>query len=199
MLIGIDVDGVICDFTNSARALCKKLFNGRPDDKLVQTEWDFECLGITPAEEGMMWHIIDTTPNWWLNLKRLPNTTNLEPLAHIHDVIFITNRKPATGMTITQQTKYWLDQNTDIVAPTVIVTKNKGQLCKLLDVDYFIDDKWENCMDVAIQSPKTAVFVKDELYNRRESVHGSILNRVSTFDDFAAKILWRSQADGFAE
>jgi len=52
--IGLDVDGVISAFVPAARKLCKQLFNGRPDDALVQTSWAFDSLGITPEEENKL-------------------------------------------------------------------------------------------------------------------------------------------------
>ena len=187
MLIGIDVDGVIANFTDAAREVCKKLY-GKPADYLKQTEWDFQCLGITAEEETKMWWEIDATPNWWLSLKRLPHTEYLELLSDTCDLLFITKRRYSTVYSIAQQTQRWLATHTKVQNPSVIVTKDKGKLCRLLKVDYFIDDKFENCVDVKKKSPNTKVFVKEELYNKRQALAFG-LPTVVTFNEFARRIL----------
>lgn len=185
MRIGIDLDGVVCDFTNSARLLMLTLF-GKPASDKVQTSWNFESLGLTPQEEKTLWQQIDRCPNWWRDsIKRLPHTNLLEQVDQNHELFFITNRKPAAGWSIERQTKYWLLRYTSVYCPTVLVTKDKGEVAKALNLDYFIDDKPANCEDVYSNSHKTIVYIQDAPYNQGEVPH---LQRASSLNDFFNKI-----------
>lgn len=185
MKIGIDMDGVLCDFTNAARLLMVCLF-GKPTPDKIQTSWNFESLGLTPHEEKRLWKHIDLTPNWWEDsIKRLPSTNLLELADKNHDLFFITNRKPSTGHSIVHQTKLWLVMNTGLFIPTVIVTKQKGRLAETLGLNYFIDDKPENCQDVYSNSPNTKVYIQDATYNQGALPH---ISRANSLNHFLAEI-----------
>jgi 5'(3')-deoxyribonucleotidase len=181
--IGVDVDGVLSSFTSAARKLCKQLFDGRPDDSLIQTSWAFESLGITKAEESIMWKVIDNTPNWWMTHETMPETDLLHDLCDNHRVIFITNRKDGrVGLPIEIQTAQWLKENYGLYNPMVAISDNKGPLAAGLKLDYFIDDRPKNVDEVCRYVPKTAL--RDATYNQ-EYPYGW---RVRSFNDFVAEI-----------
>lgn len=184
--IGVDVDGVLSDFTGGARKLMKQMFNGRPADDLVQTTWAFESLGINAQEERQFWNKVDTIPNWWMNLGTL-NVDHglLHALNNKHRVIFITNRKDApVGYPIEEQTKIWFKRCFGLFNPTVIISDNKGPVALGLKLDYFIDDRPKNYIDVRDGSPLTATFLLDTTYNREQ-----LALRIASFNAFAKMIL----------
>ena len=185
MRIGIDLDGVVCNFGKAARVVTRELF-GKPKLDAIQTDWDFQCVGISREEENVMWRYIDNCPNWWFNrVERMPFTDLLEVADRSHDLFFITNRKAAAGGSITEQTKLWMLGNTETLNPTVIVSKYKGKLADALALDYFIDDKSANCEDVYSNSPNTKVYIADATYNQGELPH---LPRAKNLDDFLRQI-----------
>ena len=180
--IGIDVDGVLCNFCYGARELCKQLFDGRPDDSLVQTGWSFESLGITHDEESQMWDVIDQTPNWWMGLTKLPDTGSLVQLCEEHRVIFITNRKDGSGLPVDRQTFHWLLKHyRNIPSPTVVLSTRKGSIAKGLNLDYFIDDRIKNVQEVVDALPSCKTFIQDGTYNKEYKR----APRVQNFNEFA--------------
>lgn len=164
MKIGIDLDGVVCDFMGSARVICKELFD-KPDDSLIQTGWGLDSLGINQEEENQMWNVIDTQNNWWLTLDDEPGTSELARVVEEHDVYFITNRKRGQGDSVEVQSGEWLYNHHGLMCPTVISIKNKGPLIAALGLDYFIDDRDKNleaCLEFA---PKCKPYMKYQPYN----------------------------------
>lgn len=164
--IGVDMDGVIDDFTsafrNEAEVLLGRKING------VQTNWNFEdCLDITKDEVKRVWDKIFATENWWyLTPEANPLVDELLPwLCKNHDVYFITNRPEIAGFPTQQQTAMYLDE-LDIQFPTVLVVKNKGPIVKALALDVFLDDRPENLENIRAYSPTTYVRLMDQPYNR---------------------------------
>ncbi len=186
--IGLDVDGVISAFVPAARKLCKQLFNGRPDDALVQTSWAFDSLGITPEEENKLWRRIDAIPNWWLDHKPMDNTDLLPQLCEKHRVIFITNRKDGTGWPIEDQTKVWLKRNFGLNNVNVIISDRKGPVALGLKLAYWLDDRPKNVTEVIAASPETRSFLYNATYN--QECLG--VDRVENLNDFIRMILEES-------
>ena len=182
--IGVDIDGVLADFMGGARKLLKEMFDGRPNDSLVQTGWGLDSLGFSLVEERQFWEQLDRTPNWWMGLKTLPNTNILADLCQTHRVIFITNRKDAqVGKPIEQQSAIWLMHNYPIYIPTVVISDDKGPVARGLKLDAYIDDRPKNVREVAEQGITT--YLKRATYNT-EFEHPLC---VDNFNEFALKFL----------
>lgn len=172
--LGIDVDGVLADFVmGHVKALQhvtgKNLF---PAD-FVETEWDYHlAVGYTQEEDARTWKYIADSPDFW---RTLPPLSSAEAsLNYLRkkwvegcDVYFITTR---FGERVKEQTEDWLDTFNEKIPhgvpnPTVLITRRKGLCCKALNIDLFIDDKPENCMDVVMHSPATKVFLLNQPWN----------------------------------
>jgi uncharacterized HAD superfamily protein len=164
--IGLDVDGVLAAFSPAFIAIANKLFGLKlkPED---QTGWAHQSLGLNNKQADKVWDVINETPNWWLEeLPPLPNTDAVTNASLKHRLYFITKRNPTEcGLPMEDQTAVWLRRHFFISNPTVIVTERKGDVANALELDYFIDDKYENCLDVQERSPNTRVFLQSAPYN----------------------------------
>ena len=181
--IGLDIDGVIGNFTDSARKLLKEMY-GKPDDSAVQTTWSFSSLGISSDEERAFWQKLDTIPNWWLQLKPIPGTSRLWDICNRHRVVFITNRKDGSGWPIEVQSQEWLCENFHLFRPNVLISDNKGPLMDALKLDYYIDDRPKNVEETCLASRHCQVALYDTTYNQ-EYKYGW---RVRSLDDFFNQI-----------
>lgn len=163
--IGIDVDGVVSNFMLASRTLCKELFAGKPDDSVIQTSWAFQSLGISKDEENVLWRKIDNIPNWWMTHEPMAETSGLSNFAIRHKLVFITNRKDGSGWPIEEQTAMWLKRHFMIMYPTVVISDDKGPLGRSLKLDYFIDDRPKNVIEMKAVSPQTKTYLRADTYN----------------------------------
>jgi 5'(3')-deoxyribonucleotidase len=183
--IGVDIDGVLSNFTSAARNVCKALFNGNPPDGMIQTGWGFDSLGITKDEENQMWRKIDSVSNWWLTHSKLPNTDLLLPLCNKHRVIFITNRKDGTGLPVDKQSAIWLTEQFGLLCPPVLLSDDKGPIINSLKLDYYIDDRPKNVSEAVLHAPRCRTALLDATYNQ----DFQFAWRVKSFNDFAKPLL----------
>ena len=163
--IGIDIDGVLSDFVGGARILFKSMLNGWPSDDLIQTSWAFSSLGITEEETKLMWKKLNSIYNWWIGLSPYVHTEFLPHLCDNHRCVFITDRMDGTGYPIEKQTQLWLHQQYNIDYPTVLISRNKGDIARGLGLDFYIDDKPENVLDVIEKAPRCKTFLQRRTYN----------------------------------
>lgn len=161
MILGIDCDGVLADF-NSAfidRVIAvtgRDLFPPRPFD--IPT-WNYpEWYSYTRQEVSDVWEDIKRDPLFWATLPVYPDTTQalrrLETLAYNGaDVYFITARP---GVRAKAQTEEWLQASGySHQLPTVLVASEKGLCATALGLDVYLDDRWENAVDVAYTPTRT--------------------------------------------
>lgn len=165
---GYDVDQVFADFDGGYRKLIMaELGIIIPEmSSTFPTVWGWDRDYLTSAEISEMWQEIRTTDFWW----------ELEPLPECHaalamltdqqndgdDVYFITNRPGSYAKRLTEE---WLE-NQGFSLPTVLISSDKGSVCKGLGIEMFVDDKPENCWEVNKACPEAQVFLLDAPYNR---------------------------------
>lgn len=192
MKLGIDVDGVICDF-NSAyidkviAVTGRDLFPPRPFDIPC---WNYpESYGYTEAEVADVWNHIKADPLFWYRLPEYPETmAALHYLAervmrHEDDLYFITARP---GVQAKAQTEDWLRAHLPaFVTPTVLITSHKGLAAQTLGLDVYIDDRWENALSVASchwsgQAPGCQSLLLDRPWNRHANERAHDVRRVTS-------------------
>lgn len=172
--LGIDLDGVMCNFNEAFRSLIIELVgvtlplicNTYPDT------WNYHrTAGVTKDQDNKLWaHISDNTNQFWRNLGELPGAVLLRDLSDMVDarkvtVYFITNRPDAGAH---QQSMAWLAAH-GFRTPVVLIANDetaKGKLAAGLNLDALIDDKPENCLQVRDRAKHTRVFILDAPYNR---------------------------------
>jgi uncharacterized HAD superfamily protein len=180
--IGLDLDGVCAQFSPKFVELANKRFGLNLDAK-NQTDWDFQSLGLTDEQCELIYNQIYETDNFWLSLDKLPHTDALITEQRKYRLFFITSRMYASGMSLEDQAANWIRRNFFIANPTVIVASNKGEVAKALGLYAFLDDRFENCVDV-FKNSSARVYLHDAPYNK----HQGFGNRAASVNDFFKKI-----------
>lgn len=190
MRIGIDVDGILADFNYSYCKLAVEV-TGRnlfPQLPYAPPCWDYlQPLGYTPEEEKAIWGVIIASDSFWKGLWPYQDTdTVLKRLTTRwdDDIYFITNRP---GKQAKIQTEVFLF-NHGYTHPTVLVSGDKGPVAKGLKLDYFIDDKPSNCIDVADGSKETKVFMLNCTWNTSNIFAIEDITRVTSVGEFLDRI-----------
>lgn len=182
-LIGIDLDGVLADFSGRFISELRKQF-GEPKIGVPQLGWDYKSMpGVTPQMEDTIFEKLRSTFNFWETLKPLPGCERLVGGLMEFEPIFITQRFPTTGWTAQEQSARWVANNFQIPYPTVIVVEDaKGPLVDALGCLTFIDDRIDNCLDV-FDTAGCYTFLRANTYNQKlYGISDAAVKRVPTFD-----------------
>lgn len=190
-----DIDGVLADFNNAYRDIILELTGLElpPITNDYPTKWNYhEDVFITKKDLNKVWNYIKTT-SFWEKLKPYPECREAligikEQRLNGDDIYFITSRP---GRYAKRQTERWL-QSQGFSDPTVLISSNKGPVCAGLGVDVFIDDKPENCEEVALACPNSDVFLLDRPYNRAFTQEYE--NQYNNYDERIAADIVRVQS-----
>ncbi|MGH9143751.1 MAG: hypothetical protein ACRD2I_21665, partial [Vicinamibacterales bacterium] len=75
------------------------------------------------------------------------------------EVIFLTKRPETAGVTAQVQSQRWLE-NKGFALPSVFVVQgSRGRIAAALGLDFVVDDRPENCLDVVADSKARAILV----------------------------------------
>jgi len=171
MRIALDMDGCLSNFWDAF------------EDKIVQVvgkdRFPLRAYGQPPAvwnwveEAGyddwdirQAWMEIFKSPDFWVNLAPLPDAVTaavLDKQPNI-EMYVITNREGRKS-DVRNQTQRWLLKN-GIYKATVLVSGEKGALCRALEIEWLLDDCVQYCVDVAANAPYTKVYMLRRPYNK---------------------------------
>jgi len=169
MMIGMDIDGVLADFVSPFLQLLERRGGGKPIDPAMITDPNFQSHPFL-TREIIYDCMVDASydPEFWRVLAPLPSQSqwqSLNRLNHEHDLAFITHRWVRDTFDVNQVTCDWLRRQ-GIDDPVVHFTQEKkSQLVNHLKVELFVDDRHENCEDVATQTD-AVVMMPLRPYNR---------------------------------
>jgi len=172
--VAIDLDGTVADLSRAMHVVAKKKFRKlqEPDANPSPEEADgtlpmerprLRDLGLGAADLDRLWRHVLKQRNFWTTLDEMTDgiVARIQQLADERrwEVLFITTRPLAAGATTQVQSQEWLASK-GFRHPSVYVVKgSRGRVATALDLDAVIDDRPENCLDVATESPARAILV----------------------------------------
>jgi hypothetical protein len=167
MRFGIDVDGVIADFTGAFIREVNNIWPGRFPVDYQPIEWHW----IPESDEDRVWKVVKNKPNWWLSLQAYPENIRAIALHRIRhpddELFFVTARVSTKGMPPMHQTQIWLNQcGIGGIGTSVIVdhSGDKSAIFNALECDANVDDKLEAVIDHVKRT--NGAYLLDRLWNR---------------------------------
>lgn len=173
MRIGFDIDGVLSNFYRAYEELHCQVAGVNKFPPLDEERgpgcwhWPTALHGYTDADTKAVWGIIKSDPKFWRNLSEHKDFGWLRgwwrmPLASHAETYFITDRP---GILPVRQTQDWFADRG--ILANVVVSAEKGEMARLLKLDAYIDDRWENCVAVSYATDEACQpYIVDRNYNR---------------------------------
>jgi hypothetical protein len=177
--IAFDMDGVFADMDAELVRQAEILFGEAPvaqetapsteplDAKSQPSAPEHEAalarLRISARQQRKLWEHVESIDNFWETLKEIEagSVRKLAALAGARgwEVIFLTKRPHSGGATSQVQTQRWLQSKGFPVPSVFVVQGSRGRIAASLDLDFVIDDRPENCLDVVMDSKAQAILV----------------------------------------
>ena len=183
--IGFDLDGTVADMYSALHVEALKLFGEEvlaksaykrapaspdgadgavaPDPEDSTGALAMDELHLSARQQMQLWDHVKKIENFWTTLPEL------EPgiIARIAknaaerqwEIIFLTTR-PSTAGELTQlQSQRWLDAHGFRYPSVMVVQRSRGKIADALHLDAFVDDRPENCLDIAVESKAKVILV----------------------------------------
>ena len=120
-------------------------------------------LHLTARQQSQLWDHVRKIENFWTTLPEL------EPgvIARIAktarerrwEVIFLTTRPSSAGDLVQLQSQQWLEAHGFQYPSVFVVQRSRGRIADALQLDAFVDDRPENCLDIAVESKAKVLLI----------------------------------------
>ena len=183
-----DIDGVLADFIGGFTTLASKTYKNVPYSTVHQKLWG-KFAGLSEKEEHETWNVVDQMTDFWATLPTLLTTAQWDKLCTLNlrsNVYFATNRR---GKDPLDETKSWLE-SFGVYRPNVVLTKFKGEFCRVVNARYMIDDKADNASCIAWNSERTGGITIPYLLARKyneyndQNIGSRHVRRIESIDTF---------------
>lgn len=118
---------------------------------------------LTRGELRTLWAHVRQTENFWAALHEIePGAVRqLADAANRHrwEVLFLTQRPPCAGATAQVQSQRWLHANGFEWPSVFVMSGSRGKVADALALDVVLDDRPENCLDVATDSKAKPILI----------------------------------------
>jgi hypothetical protein len=178
--LGFDMDGVVADLNAALVREAMRLFPGvelrigadasvappapDPDAPEVDpSELTPASLPLTRRQERQLWDEVRQIENFWETLDETEPgiIRRLADLARVRrwETIFLTSRPRTAGDPVQAQSQRWLRAHGFELPSLFVVSTSRGKIAAALELDVVVDDRPENCLDIAIDSKARAVLI----------------------------------------
>jgi hypothetical protein len=183
--IGFDLDGTLADMEGELIRQAEILFGqpmARPADARAATPEINPAfaggaaaepaadnvppllkLKLTKRQQSRLWAHVESIDNFWQTLGECEDGI-IERLGRLAgerrwEVIFLTKRPEGAGATAQLQTQLWLEARGFPLPSVYVVQGSRGRIAAALGLDVVVDDRPENCLDVAVDSKARAILI----------------------------------------
>lgn len=184
MRIGCDLDGVLADLNRAFTTIARRRYPaldvsavtaaalvaaapGADEEAPVASEVppspEDVPLALDRRQMDAIWKEICDVTDFWETLEEIEDgaIARLAALAEAQrwEVVFLTSRPRTAGRLVQRQSQRWLDRKGFPMPSVYVVHKSRGKIADALALDVVIDDRPENCLDVALESKARAILV----------------------------------------
>jgi len=183
--VGFDLDGTVADMYSALRREAIELFGEdvlrapveaskpqdasreqtpqpKPEDDQTAT-LAIQELHLTARQQNQLWDHVKQIENFWTTLPELePGIISRIAKAAADrrwEVIFLTTRPPTKGELVQLQSQRWLDAHGFHFPSVYVVQRSRGKIADALGLDAFVDDRPENCLDIAVESKAKVILM----------------------------------------
>jgi hypothetical protein len=178
MRLGFDLDGTVADLQGALAREATRLFPGvdpgtlpksvapqsatpSPDAPTVAP--GFSMSSLSPRQQRELWDAACGRENFWETLDEIEagSLARLYRLTRERrwEVIFLTSRPESRGDTAQVQSQRWLAARGFEFPSVYVVHGSRGKIAASLNLEVLVDDRPENCLDIAIDSSARAILV----------------------------------------
>jgi hypothetical protein len=120
-------------------------------------------LKLTKRQQGKLWGHVESIENFWQTLRECEPGI-VERLGRLAgerrwEIIFLTKRPEGAGATAQLQSQLWLEARGFHLPSVYVVQGSRGRIAAALGLDVVVDDRPENCLDVAVESKARAILI----------------------------------------
>jgi hypothetical protein len=180
MRIAFDMDGVVADLHTSYLQAALRLFpqldrsaiatpevGASPPDDAGTTESEVpdpgSSVAVTRRQSEAIWRELSAQENFWEGLAEIEPgaVARIAAVAEERrwDILFITSRPKSLGRTLQRQSQRWLETMGFPLPSVFTVRGSRGKVAQALDLDVVVDDRPDNCLDVALESSAAAILL----------------------------------------
>ena len=120
-------------------------------------------LHLTAKQQMQLWDHVKPVENFWLSLPELePGIISRIARAARErrwEVIFLTTRPATAGDLVQLQSQRWLEAHGFQYPSVFVVQRSRGKIADALHLDAFVDDRPENCLDIAVESKAKVILI----------------------------------------
>ena len=187
--VGFDLDGTVADMYFALRREAVALFGedvlrdgatisvrpfevgagkkGAKPDPSPKPEDDanpvMKELHLTARQQSQLWEHVTKIENFWTTLPELEPgiISRIAMAARVRrwEVIFLTTRPATAGDLVQFQSQQWLEAHGFQYPSVFVVQRSRGKIADALQLDAFVDDRPENCLDIAVESKAKVLLV----------------------------------------
>jgi hypothetical protein len=178
----------------------------RADDQSASESADAPAHALTARQQREVWKAACDRENFWQTLDEIEPGALARLARLVHDrrweLIFLTSRPDTRGDSVQVQSHRWLVTH-GFPSPSVFVVHgSRGKIAAALGLDVVVDDRPENCLDVAIDSTARPILVwRGEADKVPASARQLGIGAVSSIDECLTILesLDESQPDGVVD
>jgi uncharacterized HAD superfamily protein len=187
--VGFDLDGTVADMYYALRREAVALFGeevlrktettssqpqgvgaeqsgDQPDSTTAPDDDDspaMQELHLTARQQAQLWDHVKKIENFWSTLPELEpgiiSRIAKTARARRWEVIFLTTRPSSAGDLVQLQSQRWLEANGFQYPSVYVVHRSRGKIADALQLDAFVDDRPENCLDIAVESKAKVLLI----------------------------------------